>query len=165
MAEAGFVYTPQEYGDDTATCVYCDTSLSGWEPEDDPLYVACSLQTRADAIYSEEHRKRNDKCPIFTATLKDNEPAASKPKRGKSTVARLPESDDDEDPGPPPVKSSSSRSLSKKGKEKENTAPEDEPPAKTTRKGKAKAAPRPPTPSETEDADMDVDEEPPAPQR
>ncbi|EPQ53492.1 inhibitor of apoptosis IAP repeat-containing protein, partial [Gloeophyllum trabeum ATCC 11539] len=39
MAKAGFVYTPQSEGDDTATCLYCSVSLSGWEPEDDPLYV------------------------------------------------------------------------------------------------------------------------------
>lgn len=39
MAKAGFVYTPQERGDDTATCFYCDLALSGWDEDDDPLYV------------------------------------------------------------------------------------------------------------------------------
>lgn len=44
LAKAGFVYTPQESGvqDDTATCFYCDLSLSGWDPEDDPVYVYLS---------------------------------------------------------------------------------------------------------------------------
>ena len=39
MAKAGFVYTPQSAGDDTATCFYCELALSGWEEGDDPLYV------------------------------------------------------------------------------------------------------------------------------
>ena len=42
MAQAGFVYTPQvtedDSRDDTATCLYCNISLGGWDPEDDPLY-------------------------------------------------------------------------------------------------------------------------------
>ncbi|TFK47542.1 inhibitor of apoptosis repeat-containing protein [Heliocybe sulcata] len=37
MAKAGFVYTPQSDGDDTATCLYCDVSLSGWDPGDEPM--------------------------------------------------------------------------------------------------------------------------------
>ncbi|KAF8589129.1 inhibitor of apoptosis repeat-containing protein [Ramaria rubella] len=40
MAKAGFVFTPENIpGDDTATCMYCDTTLSGWEVDDDPLWV------------------------------------------------------------------------------------------------------------------------------
>ncbi|KZT34786.1 inhibitor of apoptosis repeat-containing protein [Sistotremastrum suecicum HHB10207 ss-3] len=40
MAKAGFVYTPSSTpDDDTATCLYCNTSLSGWDAEDDPLSV------------------------------------------------------------------------------------------------------------------------------
>ena len=37
MAQAGFVYTPQTPGDDTASCLYCNISLSGWELEDEPM--------------------------------------------------------------------------------------------------------------------------------
>ena len=37
MAKAGFVYTPQTSGDDTATCFYCDLTLSGWDEDDDPV--------------------------------------------------------------------------------------------------------------------------------
>ena len=43
MAQAGFVYTPQHSGDDLATCLYCNTSLSGWDAEDDPMYVSFSF--------------------------------------------------------------------------------------------------------------------------
>lgn len=39
MAQAGFVYTPQDVGDDTVTCLYCNLSLGGWETEDDPVYA------------------------------------------------------------------------------------------------------------------------------
>jgi Inhibitor of Apoptosis domain len=40
MAKAGFVFTPDnEPEDDAATRMYCDTTLSGWEVNDDPLLV------------------------------------------------------------------------------------------------------------------------------
>ncbi|KAH7921561.1 inhibitor of apoptosis repeat-containing protein [Leucogyrophana mollusca] len=39
MAQAGFVFTPQAAGDDTATCLYCNLSLGGWDASDDPLCV------------------------------------------------------------------------------------------------------------------------------
>ncbi|KAF9026301.1 inhibitor of apoptosis repeat-containing protein, partial [Hymenopellis radicata] len=37
MAQAGFIYSPLDDQDDLVICVYCDTSLSGWEKDDDPL--------------------------------------------------------------------------------------------------------------------------------
>ena len=43
MAKAGFVYTPQIPGDDTATCFYCNLSLSGWDADDDPTYAHSSI--------------------------------------------------------------------------------------------------------------------------
>ncbi|RDB15377.1 Protein bir1 [Hypsizygus marmoreus] len=71
MARAGFVYTPQHAGDDLATCLYCNVSLSGWEADDDPV---------------EEHRKRQSKhssgpCPFFTSTDASSKP----PSRSQST--------------------------------------------------------------------------------
>jgi len=39
MAGAGFLFTPHEQGDDTAKCFYCGIELSGWESNDDPVYV------------------------------------------------------------------------------------------------------------------------------
>lgn len=71
MALAGFVYTPQSPADDTATCLYCNISLSGWEDDDDPLYaivfsgIPLKLITRRN-----EHRKREKKiktrCPFLS---------------------------------------------------------------------------------------------------
>lgn len=43
MAQAGFVYTPTVAGDDTASCLYCKISLSGWDEDDDPMYVIVVL--------------------------------------------------------------------------------------------------------------------------
>ena len=40
MAGAGFLFTPHEPGDDTAKCFYCGIELSGWDPDDDPVYVS-----------------------------------------------------------------------------------------------------------------------------
>ncbi|THH17310.1 hypothetical protein EW146_g3474 [Bondarzewia mesenterica] len=71
MSRAGFVYTPQASGDDTATCFFCNISLSGWDADDDPL---------------EEHRKREKKtstpCPFFSTVA----PTASGTSLAKSTT-------------------------------------------------------------------------------
>ncbi|PBK69054.1 inhibitor of apoptosis repeat-containing protein [Armillaria solidipes] len=49
MARAGFIYMPQEPGDDLATCLYCGVSLSGWDDDDDPLrYYDRSSPTTQD---------------------------------------------------------------------------------------------------------------------
>lgn len=76
MAQAGFVYTPQGPGDDTTTCFYCGTSLSGWEDGDDPL---------------EEHHKREEKartqCPFFMTSApqpQHTKPAGRPPGRSQS---------------------------------------------------------------------------------
>lgn len=38
LASAGFIYTPEaNKEDDAVTCFYCDRSLSGWQPDDDPM--------------------------------------------------------------------------------------------------------------------------------
>ncbi|KAI8986903.1 hypothetical protein BD414DRAFT_415750 [Trametes punicea] len=36
LARAGFVWSASEPGDDTAICLYCNLSLSGWDMDDDP---------------------------------------------------------------------------------------------------------------------------------
>ncbi|THH32548.1 hypothetical protein EUX98_g1636 [Antrodiella citrinella] len=70
MAKAGFVYTPQTAGDDTATCFYCGISLSGWDDDDDPM---------------DEHRKREERtrvaCPFFAsvASVASTTKVTSKP--------------------------------------------------------------------------------------
>ncbi|KAH8083332.1 hypothetical protein BXZ70DRAFT_581248 [Cristinia sonorae] len=75
MAKAGFVYTPQAPGDDTATCFYCRISLSGWDADDDPLYalILSSARTSCSPTFREEHRKREERtrvaCPFFSSTI------------------------------------------------------------------------------------------------
>ncbi|KAH9924174.1 uncharacterized protein B0H18DRAFT_1211938 [Fomitopsis serialis] len=66
MAKAGFIYAPGHSGDDSATCVYCELALNGWDKDDDP---------------TEEHVKRMIKtgkqCPFLSTTT--SKPASSKP--------------------------------------------------------------------------------------
>ncbi|KAG7702996.1 hypothetical protein KL914_005001 [Ogataea haglerorum] len=50
LAENGFYYASYEKGDDTTTCMYCGTSLEGWEAGDS---------------VAEEHRKRRPDCYVF----------------------------------------------------------------------------------------------------
>ncbi|EJD05359.1 uncharacterized protein FOMMEDRAFT_165810 [Fomitiporia mediterranea MF3/22] len=113
MAKAGFVYTPQKEGDDTATCFYCDLSLSGWDESDDP---------------TEEHVKRVEKsgkpCPFFNATERPKSQASTRSTKNTSRQSRAPkqidaESDtiDDDDDEPPTVKAPVRR-----GKQKSSAA-------------------------------------------
>lgn len=37
MVEAGWCYDPSPEFDDGVTCFYCNLSLDGWEPKDNPL--------------------------------------------------------------------------------------------------------------------------------
>ncbi|KAJ2894424.1 hypothetical protein IWW38_002582 [Coemansia aciculifera] len=50
LASAGFYYTPEWPGDDTATCVFCGYALAEWEPEDEP---------------NTEHARRAPDCLFF----------------------------------------------------------------------------------------------------
>ncbi|THH09571.1 hypothetical protein EW145_g1910 [Phellinidium pouzarii] len=108
MAKAGFVYTPQSPGDDTATCFYCDLSLSGWDAEDDPI---------------EEHQKRESRsdsaCHFFQAVVQSSSQdcqETSKATSRKSRSAKQLKSDSVFDDQQAPAKS---RSTSKKGKQKQ----------------------------------------------
>jgi len=73
MAGAGFLFTPHEAGDDTAKCFYCGIELSGWEPDDDPVYVQPKSSIASTDVTREEHRrriaKRGTECPFFTAKI------------------------------------------------------------------------------------------------
>lgn len=51
LASAGFFYNCQDPHDDTASCMYCGTTLGGWEPGDDPNF---------------EHQKRRPDCYYYT---------------------------------------------------------------------------------------------------
>ena len=59
MAKAGFVYTPQTSGDDTATCFYCDLSLSGWDVGDNPLYVSAHALNGCHFMITRMYPERN----------------------------------------------------------------------------------------------------------
>lgn len=37
MVDAGWCYDPSPEADDGVTCFYCNLSLDGWEPKDNPL--------------------------------------------------------------------------------------------------------------------------------
>ncbi len=37
MVDAGWYYCPTAESDDFVTCAYCNLSLDGWEPKDNPL--------------------------------------------------------------------------------------------------------------------------------
>ncbi|EMD01174.1 hypothetical protein BAUCODRAFT_135901 [Baudoinia panamericana UAMH 10762] len=50
MVEAGWCFDPSPDSEDGATCFYCNLSLDGWEPKDDPL---------------EEHKRRSPECHFF----------------------------------------------------------------------------------------------------
>ncbi|KAJ3478862.1 hypothetical protein NLI96_g9464 [Meripilus lineatus] len=109
MAKAGFVYTPQEPGDDTASCFYCGLSLSGWVESDDPSYGYHFLNTLSTPDFppSEEHLKREEKrgeqCPFFgvskasatslgRSTSKPPPRAASKPPTKSTSRSARPQS-------------------------------------------------------------------------
>ncbi|KAF2211745.1 hypothetical protein CERZMDRAFT_59688, partial [Cercospora zeae-maydis SCOH1-5] len=52
LVEAGWCWDPSPEGDepDGVTCFYCNLSLDGWEPKDDPFV---------------EHQRREPQCPFF----------------------------------------------------------------------------------------------------
>ncbi|KAJ2475167.1 hypothetical protein EV174_005374 [Coemansia sp. RSA 2320] len=50
LSKAGFYYTPEWPGDDTATCAFCGYALAEWEPEDEP---------------NTEHARRAPDCLFF----------------------------------------------------------------------------------------------------
>ncbi|KAI0711191.1 hypothetical protein C8T65DRAFT_186079 [Cerioporus squamosus] len=69
LAKAGFICNSTEPGDDTALCLYCNLSLSGWDEDDDPF---------------EEHLKRDKKKGTSCAFLQ----AYASNSLGKSTAKR-----------------------------------------------------------------------------
>ncbi|KIW07687.1 uncharacterized protein PV09_01626 [Verruconis gallopava] len=71
MVAAGWTYDPSPEYDDGVTCMYCNLSLDGWEPKDDPYA---------------EHQKRCPDCPFFT--LVDEWADARKQAKGRKGKAR-----------------------------------------------------------------------------
>ncbi|KAI1981946.1 hypothetical protein LOZ51_000763 [Ophidiomyces ophidiicola] len=50
MVEAGWYFCPNEESNDFVSCAYCNLSLDGWEPKDDPF---------------DEHYRRSSECSFF----------------------------------------------------------------------------------------------------
>lgn len=75
MVDAGWCCDPSPEAEDGVTCFYCNLSLDGWEPKDNPL---------------EEHQRRSPDCPFFE--LLEKHAASRQPKKGKkgraSTASR-----------------------------------------------------------------------------
>lgn len=73
MVEAGWAWDPNEESEDRdgVTCFYCDLSLDGWEPKDDPFV---------------EHKRREPECPFFTLLehYHGKDVAGGKAKKGKA---------------------------------------------------------------------------------
>lgn len=72
LVEAGWCYDPSPEYDDGVRCFYCDLSLDGWEPKDDPL---------------NEHRRRSPECHFF---LLSEEFAASRAPKGMKARSSRP---------------------------------------------------------------------------
>ncbi|KAI5359377.1 hypothetical protein Slin14017_G102790 [Septoria linicola] len=70
LVEAGWCWDPSPEGDepDGVTCFYCNLSLDGWEPKDDPFV---------------EHKRREPQCPFF-ALLEHYHGSAEPPKKTKA---------------------------------------------------------------------------------
>ncbi|PGG95938.1 hypothetical protein AJ80_09889 [Polytolypa hystricis UAMH7299] len=66
MVEAGWYFCPNEESEDFVSCAYCNLSLDGWEPKDDPF---------------DEHHRRSPDCSFFV--FASTKPAKST--RGRKT--------------------------------------------------------------------------------
>lgn len=42
LVEAGWCFDPSQEAEDGTTCFYCNLSLDGWEPKDNPMYAQCA---------------------------------------------------------------------------------------------------------------------------
>ncbi|KAK6433535.1 hypothetical protein LTR95_010288 [Oleoguttula sp. CCFEE 5521] len=73
MVASGWCFDPAPDTDDGATCFYCQLSLDGWEPKDDPLV---------------EHRKRMPDCPFFVLMEAHGSSAPAAKKRKAKGTAR-----------------------------------------------------------------------------
>ncbi|KAF7972805.1 hypothetical protein HWV62_16990 [Athelia sp. TMB] len=113
MAQAGFVFTPQvadEEEEDTAACFYCGCTLSGWEPDDDPMHVLPNYYQFGVKEHEKRAFKTDTPCAFFassasTSTAKPPSSAAleqkpktkakAKPKQSvrQSRAAKVPDSD------------------------------------------------------------------------
>ena len=108
------MWTPLLPGDDLATCLYCNISLSGWEEGDDPMSVSWAFPKDLTLTFlREEHRKRGQSgtsCPFLVYSSASGRTATTpvSPTTNKftrSTSAKPPS----KTPAKPPSRSRSSR--------------------------------------------------------
>ncbi|CAN6655634.1 hypothetical protein TRVA0_028S00936 [Trichomonascus vanleenenianus] len=66
LAKAGFYCNLEDKDSDLATCAYCELSLDGWEPKDDPV---------------EEHRRRTPDCIFFTTPEPEKKKKSTRSKK------------------------------------------------------------------------------------
>ncbi|KAF1349629.1 hypothetical protein BDV97DRAFT_369169 [Delphinella strobiligena] len=71
LVEAGWCFDPSQEAEDGTTCFYCNLSLDGWEPKDNPM---------------DEHRRRSPDC-VFFALLDHYKALRPKGKRGRASTA------------------------------------------------------------------------------
>lgn len=167
MARAGFVFTPSQDDVDLATCLFCKVALSGWDEDDDPLYVLFFIYFQSINVSSRscraEHRKRVEKyghsCPFFPAASKSSS-SSSKPHSRSRSVSKHTDlvmplkthdgpTDDEYASQSSSVPKTPKRPASKKG-------------AKTPGPARTRSSSRPP-PLSRADEDVDESEEEPAP--
>ncbi|TRM58975.1 hypothetical protein BD626DRAFT_573008 [Schizophyllum amplum] len=161
MAEGGFIYNPQDPGDDGALCVYCGTALSGWDSDDDPLQEhykrglkldsPCSflqLKRSADASHKPPSRKASSsqlsKSQSRQPSRSSARPASRQTSRSTSQYVDLVEStkeydgtDDEDDDSP------AAETPKGKGKSKGRNGEADNPLRKSTRSRTKSVAPKP----------------------
>jgi hypothetical protein len=73
MVDAGWTCDLSPETEDGATCFYCNLSLDGWEPKDDPL---------------DEHKRRSPDCPFFRLQEQFGDVAPKKAKGRAKSKAR-----------------------------------------------------------------------------
>ncbi|KAF2864288.1 BIR-domain-containing protein [Piedraia hortae CBS 480.64] len=71
MVEAGWTYDPSPENDDGVVCLYCNLSLDGWEPKDEPW---------------DEHHRRSPDCLFFELYEKFYAPAKTTKTKGRGKV-------------------------------------------------------------------------------
>ncbi|CAD6588974.1 MAG: hypothetical protein ASARMPRED_003850 [Alectoria sarmentosa] len=71
MIEAGWYYCPTLESEDFVKCSYCNLSLDGWEPKDNP---------------HDEHQRRSPNC-VFFALSTTAKPKAGRSKKGRGSKA------------------------------------------------------------------------------
>ncbi|KAI7188879.1 hypothetical protein KC352_g21998, partial [Hortaea werneckii] len=73
MVESGWAFDPSPDTEDGVTCFYCNLSLDGWEPKDDPF---------------EEHKRRSPGCAFFALVEQYHGAAGAKGKGAKKGRGR-----------------------------------------------------------------------------